>query len=241
MKLDSITDIGLVRKQNEDDVATGTLADGVWAVVCDGMGGANAGEVASQNAVRVIRDGIHKNYSEGASDNTIKYLLHAAICDANTVIFNLSNEYDSLHGMGTTAVAALVSRGRAHICHAGDSRAYLIREDSIEQITRDHSVVQELVDAGTLTEEEAKRHPQKNIITRCLGVRDHVEVDYNERQVHPGDVILLCSDGLTGYVEAEEILEVSQQTDPSAMIRTLVELAKERGGNDNITAAVIEN
>lgn len=241
MKVDSVTDVGLVRKQNEDDVKTGQLPDGAWAIVCDGMGGANAGEVASQNAVQVISDGIEKNYSEGASGNTIKYLLHAAVCDANTVIFNLSNEYKHLSGMGTTAVVALVAQGTAHICHAGDSRAYLIRETEIEQITRDHSVVQELVDAGTLTPAEAKKHPQKNIITRCLGVREHVDVDYSERPVQPGDVILLCTDGLTNYIDAGEILEYAQQMDPSALIRHLIEEAKRRGGGDNITAAVLEN
>lgn len=241
MKVDHITDIGLVRKQNEDDVETGLLPDGAWAVVCDGMGGAKAGEVASQNAVRVISDSIVKNYSEGASGNTIKYLLHGAICDANTVIFNLSNAYESLSGMGTTAVIALVTRGKAHVCHAGDSRAYLIREEQVIQLTKDHSVVQELVDAGTLTPEEAKKHPQRNIITRCLGVRETVEPDYSEYSVEPGDVLLLCSDGLSNYIPAEELLEDSRQMDPSALIRKLVEDAKDRGGSDNITIAVIEN
>ncbi len=241
MKVDSATDIGLVRRQNEDDVRTGQLPDGAWAIVCDGMGGANAGEVASQNAVQVISDGICKNYSEGASGNTIKYLLYAAICDANTVLFNLAKEYEKLSGMGTTAVVALASRGTVHVCHAGDSRAYLIRESGIEQITRDHSIVQELVDAGTLTEEEAKHHPQKNIITRCLGVREQVEADYSEHPVGPGDLVLLCTDGLTNYLSAEEILAYSRQMDPAALIRQLIQEAKRRGGVDNITAAVIEN
>lgn len=241
MKVDSVTDVGLVRSHNEDDVRTGELEDGAWAVVCDGMGGANGGEVASQNGVQVISDSIGKNYTAGASGNTVKYLLYAALCDANTVIFNLSKEYENLSGMGTTAVAALVSQGIVHVCHAGDSRAYLIRENDIEQLTRDHSIVQELVDAGTLTAEMAKKHPQRNIITRCLGVRAHVDPSYGEYPVGPGDVVLLCTDGLTNYISAEELLEFSRQMDPSTLIRHLVEEAKRRGGSDNITVAVIEN
>lgn len=241
MKVDSMTDVGVVRQQNEDDVRTGLFEDGAWAVVCDGMGGANAGEVASQNGVQVISDGICKNYTAEASSNTIKYLLHGAVCDANTVIFNLSEAYEHLSGMGTTAVAAIVTKGMVSVCHVGDSRAYLLREDSIEQITRDHSIVQQLVDAGTLTPEEARVHPRRNIITRCLGVRPHVECDYSEHHIEPGDVVLLCSDGLTSYLSNEEILEYSQRLDPSALIRELVEEAKRRGGGDNITVAVIEN
>lgn len=241
MKVDAITDIGLVRKQNEDDAKTGLLPDGAWAVVCDGMGGAKAGEVASQNAVQSIVDSVTKNYSEGASDNTIKYLLHGALCDANTVIFNLSNAYESLSGMGTTAVVVLVSQGKAHVCHAGDSRAYLLREDQIIRMTKDHSVVQELIDSGTLTEEEAKKHPQRNIITRCLGVRETVEPDYSEYPLEPGDLLLLCSDGLSNYISEEELLEQAKQLDPASLLQKLVADAKERGGNDNITIAVIEN
>ena len=241
MKVDSITDIGLVRAQNEDDVKTGLLEDAAWAVVCDGMGGANAGEVASQNGVQVISDGIRKNYYTGAKGNVISYVLRTAVSDANTVIFNLSEAYEHLSGMGTTAVTAIVTRGVGYICHVGDSRAYLIGEDSIRLITKDHSVVQQLIDAGTLTEEEARVHPQRNIITRCLGVHSHVEVDANEVSLGSGDLLLLCTDGLTNYLSEDEILEFSKRLDPSALIRALVEEAKQRGGSDNITAAVIEN
>ena len=241
MKVDSITDIGLVRAQNEDDVKTGLLEDAAWAVVCDGMGGANAGEVASQNGVQVISDGIRKNYYTGANDKVISYVLRTAVSDANTVIFNLSEAYEHLSGMGTTAVAAIVAHGVGYICHVGDSRAYLIREDSIRCITKDHSVVQQLIDAGTLTEAEAKVHPQRNIITRCLGVHPHVETDSNEVSLESGDMLLLCTDGLTNYLTEDEILEFSKRLDPSALIRALVEEAKQRGGSDNITAAVIEN
>ena len=241
MKVDSITDVGLVRKHNEDDVRTGLLSNSAWAVVCDGMGGSNAGEVASQNGVRVISDEIAANYTADASGNAIKYLLHGALCNANTVIFNLSEEYEEFSGMGTTAVAALMTRGAVHVCHVGDSRAYLIREDSIQQITKDHSLIQQLVDAGTVTAEEAKNHPQRNLITRCLGVHATVESDYGEYPVQPGDLVLLCSDGLTGYLEDQEILEYAKQMDPSALIRQLVATALERGGGDNVTIAVIEN
>lgn len=241
MKVDSITDIGKTRAQNEDDVRVGMLTNGAFAVVCDGMGGANAGEVASQNGVQVISDSLCANYSDDASSNAIKYLMHAAICDANTVIFNLANEYAQFSGMGTTAVVAIMTRGMVHVCHVGDSRAYLIREDSIEQLTKDHSIVQELIDSGTLTPEAAKKHPQKNLITRCLGVRSYVETDYSEHAVSPGDLVLLCSDGLTSYLEESEILGYARQMDPSALIHKLVEEANARGGGDNITVAVIEN
>ena len=241
MKVDSITDVGLVREHNEDDVRTGLLENSAWAVVCDGMGGSNAGEVASQNGVRVISDEIAASYNADASGNAIKYMLHGAICNANTVIFNLSEEYEEFSGMGTTAVVAMVARGAVHVCHVGDSRAYLIREDSIRQLTKDHSLIQQLIDAGTVTPEEAKTHPQRNLITRCLGVHPTVESDYSEHPVQPGDVVLLCSDGLTNYVDDGEILEFAKQMDPSALIRQLVATAKERGGGDNVTIAVIEN
>jgi protein phosphatase len=239
MNVDSITDIGLVRSQNEDDVKVGLLPDGAWAVVCDGMGGANAGEVASHQGVEVISKAICQNYSEGASANTVKYLLHDAIWEANSVIYQMAEENPEMAGMGTTVVAAVAAQGTIHLCHDGDSRAYLIKGDKITQLTKDHSIVQQLVDAGTLTPEEAKVHPQKNIITRCLGVREGIEIEYGEYPAEAGDLLLLCTDGLTGYVDAPEILEDAQQMEPSALIRSLVEKAKQRGGNDNITAAMI--
>ncbi len=241
MKVDSITDIGVVRSHNEDDVRTGMTEDAAWAVVCDGMGGANAGEVASQNGVQVISDSIIKNYNIDSSDKTVKYILQSSVHDANTVIFNLSNEYEKLAGMGTTVVAGIVRDGMAYIVHAGDSRAYLIRENEIRRLTRDHSVVQELVDMGTITQDQARIHPQRNIITKCLGVHPTVEPEYSESPVEPGDLILFCSDGLTAYITDEEILSLAKRLDPSAMIRMLVEEAKARGGSDNITVAVIEN
>ena len=162
------TDIGLVRHSNQDAVKAGVLSGNTaWAVVCDGMGGANGGNIASALAVDLISEQILSSGSEHITDQSIKNLMISAIYNANVAIYDRAMADETLAGMGTTVVAAIVSGGVAHIAHAGDSRAYLLTREGLRQITTDHSMVQELVNSGDLTTQQARRHPQKNIITRA--------------------------------------------------------------------------
>ena len=234
------TDKGRVRLKNEDAYDIGKFEDGaVWAVVCDGMGGVNGGNVASMIAVDAIAKAFTKSYREDADANSIRSMLMTALGAANTYVYEAAKEDEELAGMGTTAVAVVVKEDTAFIAHVGDSRAYLIRGDSIEQETRDHSMVQLLVERGELTEEEAMTHPKKNYITRAVGVEEELDVDYNEIPLQDADVILLCTDGLTNCVSKEEILSIIQENGALASPDLLVEQAIEHGGNDNITVVVI--
>ena len=177
MKIASKTDIGKVRNTNQDSYAAGEMLDGTaWAVVCDGMGGANGGNIASANAVKIISEYISSSYHEEMGSNSIKTLLQSALYGANVRLYDMSKTIESLNGMGTTVVSAIISNGIAHIAHAGDSRAYLIHEGKLSQITKDHSIVQSMVDKGQITPEEAKNHPNKNVITRALGVDEDIKI-----------------------------------------------------------------
>ena len=170
MKLAGKTDVGRVRQENQDDYRAGELPGGaVWALVCDGMGGAKGGREASQGACNVIENVFQEQYAQCGAGQEEAFLKKALIY-ANRFVFQKASHEESLAGMGTTAVCALVRGGTVYLCHAGDSRAYLFRAGKLTQLTHDHSYVQELVDCGTITVEEAEHHPQKNIITKALGV-----------------------------------------------------------------------
>ena len=200
MKLAGKTDVGRVRQENQDDYRAGELPGGaVWALVCDGMGGARGGREASQGACNVIEQVFQEQYAQCGAGQEGAFLKKALI-SANRYVFNKAAHEESLAGMGTTAVCALVRGGEATLCHAGDSRAYLCRGGKLIQLTHDHSYVQELVDCGTITEEEAEHHPQKNIITRALGVDYRLEPEVTSVQLQAKDLLLLCSDGLTNAV-----------------------------------------
>ncbi len=242
LKVFSKSDIGLVRHSNQDACKSGAFLDNfAWAVVCDGMGGANGGNIASGIAVDKISGQILSSYHEGMTDNFIKNLITSAIFNANLTIHDKALSDTALSGMGTTVVAAIISDGIAHIAHAGDSRAYLITVDGIKQLTIDHSMVQEMINNGDITEQQAKKHPQKNIITRALGVESSIQIDYCENEFNTDSLLLICTDGLTNYIDAEQIYELSQKMDASSLTDKLVELAKDCGGSDNITVAIIEN
>ncbi|MEG1845723.1 MAG: Stp1/IreP family PP2C-type Ser/Thr phosphatase, partial [Oscillospiraceae bacterium] len=202
MKIVAKTDVGKIRENNQDSYAAGELPNGVaWAVVCDGMGGVAGGNVASSTAVKVISEQITSAYRFGMSAKSIKNMLISAITAANISVFDISKANEELDGMGTTVVCAIVTGGIAYIAHAGDSRAYLLSKGSLIQLTRDHSMVQDLVEDGKITEDEAKFHPRKNIITRALGVDDEIRIDFSERELLLNDTLLLCTDGLTNFVE----------------------------------------
>ena len=237
MQLYGKSDIGLVRSSNQDRFACGELpGEGAWLVVCDGMGGANGGYVASQIAVEKISWQLKSTYWRNISSDGIKNIIITAIYQANRAIFEKARAELSLRGMGTTVVAAVVRDGRVHLAHAGDSRAYLASGSRLIRATTDHSIVQELVNRGDITEEEARVHPQKNIITRVLGVEPTVEIDYQELEIHSGDSLLLCTDGLTNYVEESDILRL-MASPPQECCEVLISMAKESGGGDNVTIA----
>ncbi len=240
MRIYSKTDIGLKRHSNQDAVVTGSLEDGaLYAIVCDGMGGANAGNIAAAKAVEVIAGYIGQSYRLGMDFFDIEKMLKSAISSANMEIYDMSLKNEDLKGMGTTTVLALVRDDTAVIAHVGDSRAY-IASNELKLVTRDHSIVQNLLESGKITPEDAKVHPRKNVITRALGVEENVVADSCEVSLQKTDVLLLCTDGLSGYSDEADIFEILKQGG-SNMADSLVELAKNGGGGDNITVAVITN
>lgn len=239
MKIYSITDPGKVRSSNQDAFFAGELIpDAAFAIVCDGMGGANAGNVASETAVKVITDYILRSYRAKMDSFDIEKMLKNAIVSANIDVYDMSLKDATLSGMGTTVVAALIHNDEVVIAHVGDSRAYLI-DDSLQQLTRDHSVVQSLVESGKITPEDAKVHPRKNVITRALGAEENVVVDSMQLVLKEGQTLLLCTDGLTGYAESDEIFNIFKTTDAELVPEKLVELAINGGGGDNITAVTL--
>jgi len=237
MIISSATSVGKIRDLNEDAffVSNPSSTDSVLAIVADGMGGHNAGEIASKEAVNVIKDSILKSSEEAKS------LLIDAIENANSTIYKMSCKKEDLHGMGTTITACLISKNKVTAAQVGDSRLYLVRNRMITQITKDHSFVEMLIENGSITKEDAKHHPQKNVITRAIGTDSSVEADIYEFQAEPDDVILLCSDGLVNMVEDEKILSlIIDCKDFENLADKLVEEAENAGGNDNITVILIK-
>ncbi|MBQ2939423.1 MAG: Stp1/IreP family PP2C-type Ser/Thr phosphatase [Clostridia bacterium] len=232
------TDKGRVRQNNQDAFVTGKLSDSVhFAVVCDGMGGANGGNVASSLAVKVITNRIVEGYRENMSLQSIHYMLESAIAAANVLVYDTAVSDPDLHGMGTTVVAVIVSGQDAVIAHIGDSRAYMIADD-IRQLTRDHSVVWEMVEKGEITEAEARIHPNKNFITRALGVEEQVECEITDAEIPENGMLLVCTDGLTNMVENSEIARILKKLSPQDAVEKLIVSANMSGGSDNITACL---
>lgn len=240
MHIAAKSDKGLVRPSNQDSYAAGELPGGVaWAVVCDGMGGANGGNIASTTAVKILSEHISSSYRDGMSSASIKTMLSSAFYAANVSVFDMSRSVESLSGMGTTAVAAVISGGIAHIVHAGDSRAYLVSSDDLVQITKDHSIVQNMIESGQLTPEEARFHPRKNVITRALGVSETVDIDYNEIELGDGQMLMICTDGLSNYVDKDVMLDIIKNCGIADCPGLLIDKANENGGGDNITAVIL--
>lgn len=234
------TDIGLKRESNQDAFAFHALSEDVlWAVVCDGMGGAKGGNIASEIAVARITEQMDSGVRAEMSEASVKSLLTGAIENANLDIYNRALADPELAGMGTTVVLALILGQRAYVAHIGDSRAYLISQKECSQITVDHSMVQLMVDMGRLTEDEAKSHPNKNVITRALGIEPNVDMDFKTYTHAEDEILLLCSDGLTNFLDEKEIEEISLHSDLSLVPGLLVERANHHGGGDNITAVVM--
>ena len=239
MKLAGKTDVGRVRQENQDDYRAGELPGGaVWALVCDGMCGAKGGREASQGACNVIENFFQEQYAQCGAGQEEPFLKKALLY-ANRFVFQKAAHEEALAGMGTTAVCALVRSGNVYLCHAGDSRAYLIRDGKLTQLTHDHSYVQELVDCGTITEEEAEHHPQKNIITKALGVDYRLEPEFTAAKLKQEDRLLLCTDGLTNMVPVEEMEKLLAQGMFYDLPDRLIEAANAHGGSDNITALLL--
>ncbi len=230
-----VSDIGNVRQINEDYGDYYTGEDYKLYIVADGMGGHNAGEVASKMAVEGIINFIKENYGE-IPDNEI---LIEAIAEVNYKIYKHSLEKSNLSGMGTTITAALVTNECIRVVNVGDSLCYGIEDEAIDKITKDHSLVQELLDAGSISEEEAKNHPRKNIITRAIGTNIRVEVDQFTVPLNAYEYFVLCTDGLSNEVSAEEIFnEIRWSDNLQESSSRLVNMAKDAGGRDNITVLV---
>lgn len=243
-----LTDTGRVREHNEDAIAWDSEI-GLF-VLADGMGGYNAGEVASGIAVKTIMNLVREAYSQqelGGADKTSGLsrpgiILRDAIARANKIIHQTSKTQEKCEGMGTTVVAGLFYDNRIIVAHVGDSRMYRLRAERFEQVTMDHSLLQELVDRGFYTPEEAQRVTNKNYVTRALGVEPTVEVEIREHPVQRGDYVVLCSDGLTDMVEDEDIhLTISTfSANLETVVKQLVQLANDNGGRDNISVVLAQ-
>ncbi len=240
MQVFSLTNQGMERPRNEDSCFAETGEDSALLVVADGMGGHQAGNVASAMAVDAARDFWHKlNEDSSLSDEQVRRALKKLILDANQAIITEAVKNSSKRGMGTTLTAGLLRGSSLIIAHVGDSRAYRIHNDDIELLTRDHSLLEELLEKGQINPEEAKNHPQRHILTRAVGIDSHLEVDLYEKEVEPGSVLLFCTDGLTNQVDDGEIKDTClEQKDPQKVAETLIDLANERGGHDNITVVI---
>lgn len=244
------TDVGRRRHENQDDFVIKTYPEGtVLAVVCDGMGGANGGKIASGIASCAFVSAVDEAQPDGGelfsmTGDEITALLESAVREANLAVYDRTGEDPSLTGMGTTLVGGVIRGCELYAVNVGDSRLYTVRADGgIEQLSHDHSYVQYLVDLGKMTEEEARTSSRKNIITRAVGTERNVEVDSFYAELCLGDSIVICSDGLSNLVEDSEIAEIVSSAAKDAELQSacekLIALANERGGVDNITALVL--
>ena len=238
MKAYAKTDIGSKRSMNQDYMYCTTEPVGSFQnllIVADGMGGHRAGDYASRLCVETMVQSLEKS-----AHKTPVSLFEEAVTAANKAVFEESASHVEYEGMGTTVVACTLEENTLYITNIGDSRLYLIR-DGIEQITDDHSLVEEMVKQGNITESEARIHPQKNIITRALGINEEVQADFFEIDVEQGDVIMLCSDGLSNMIEDEDMEYIVKNSDTlQTAAESLVARANENGGNDNITVVLAE-
>lgn len=247
MEFFGLTDKGRVRKDNQDCyiIEYCEPKDCVVVALCDGMGGAKAGGLASQLSNKEFVNYVYGKLTSRVS-RTVDYrsLLTDACSEANGVAYEYSKFDDAYNGMGTTLVGGVIkSNGEGYLINVGDSRAYQVlkRYDTIIQITRDHSLVEDLVEYGAITKEEARRHPQRNVITRALGAEADVEPDFYEINLSPGDMLILCSDGLSNIVSDEEMLDYAvDYPEPEILCRALMSKALNRGARDNVTVVVIK-
>ena len=241
MEIWGATDRGMVRKQNQDYYRKQELpGNQLLAVVCDGMGGSRSGDVASRLASQVFLQSVEKSTHPGMEQMEIVRMLVNAVKRANQTVYEQSKESPDYAGMGTTLVAFFLQDSDAYIINVGDSRCYYISQDEISQITEDHSVVALMVARGQITEEEARSHPNRNLITRAVGTEPGVECDCFYLRLDAGEYLLLCSDGLSNMVTKPELLyEVTHGDGDETICEKLIEIAKRRGAPDNVTAVLL--
>ena len=236
-----LTDPGCVRQQNQDVYQIEKLdGSSMLCLVCDGMGGAKSGNVASSLAADVFVQEVRRNWKYGLSEERVDQILQSAVKLANFTVFDQAQQFEEFNGMGTTLVAALVHGKRATIIHVGDSRAYAITREGIRQLTRDHSVVQMMLERGELTPEQARSYPGKNLITRAIGTEGIIQSDLTHLTLERGDSLLLCSDGLSNTMDEQEILfEVVHGVNKQYCCQRLLDIAKNRGAPDNVTSVFV--
>lgn len=245
MQFCGITDIGKKRENNEDYIyVPGAEESMKLFILADGMGGANAGEKASSLAAKTARDYVRNNFIkiERTKENLEK-LIYDSIIEANKVVYTLAQQDKKYKGMGTTLIVVLIYRGKIYIGHIGDSRVYRARQNIFRQLTKDHSYVQNLVKQGEITVEEAKNHPQKNVLIKVLGCEEKISPDIITKGVVKGDIILMCSDGLTNMVDDKYIYEIIMKNifDVKVACKKLIDSANRNGGLDNVSAILISN
>ena len=236
-----LTDPGCVRKQNQDAYRIEELdSNTLLCVVCDGMGGAKSGNVASMLAVEVFVEEVRRCYSSSMESDRVDQMLRSAVKLANFTVFDQAAQFEEFDGMGTTLVAVLIHGRHVTTVNVGDSRAYIMDADGITQQTKDHSLVQLMVDRGDLSAEQAKSYPGKNFITRAIGTEQTVSCDIYHREVTRGDYLLLCSDGLSNMLDDQEILfEAVHGIGKHRCCKRLLDIATSRGAPDNVTAVLI--
>ncbi|MDP0482184.1 protein-serine/threonine phosphatase PrpC [Bacillus subtilis] len=236
------TDTGKIRQHNEDDAGIFKGKDEfVLAVVADGMGGHLAGDVASKMAVKAMGEKwIEAETIPTAPSDCEKWLIEQ-ILSVNSKIYDHAQAHEECQGMGTTIVCALFTGKTVSVAHIGDSRCYLLQDGDFVQVTEDHSLVNELVRTGEISREDAEHHPRKNVLTKALGTDQSVSIDTRSFDIEPGDKLLLCSDGLTNKVEGTELKDILQSDSaPQEKVNLLVDKANQNGGEDNITAVLLE-
>ena len=242
MNIWGMTDIGLVRRENQDAYAVRVAEDSghTVCVVCDGMGGPGGGKLASSLAVSAFIDSCCANLRQDMDWEQVKETAAFAVAAANTAVYERSCAKPELHGMGTTLVSAIIRDGRAVFNNVGDSRAYLVRGGQITRITKDHSLVERMVDRGDITAEEARRHPSRNLITRALGPDVDAQCDGYLCPMASGEYLLLCTDGLVNTVTDQEMLfEVIHSTEAETCLDRLLAIARRQGAPDNVTIVLM--
>lgn len=236
------SDVGMTRQENQDRFCVKIIDDEtVAAVVCDGMGGAQSGALASEIAANTVFDRLTLNYRSDADDNSIRNTLITSLTAANTLVHEKSKEDEDKKGMGTTCVGALINKDKAYIASVGDSRAYLLDENGISQITNDHTIVEILYEQGKIEKDDKNNHEMSHIITKAIGTEPDLDPDYFEVELKQNSIILICTDGLTNYCSDELIYSYVYNKELERSLNDLINYAKDKGGKDNITVAIITN
>ena len=242
MRYWGLTDPGCVRTQNQDTYQLEQLdRSTALCVVCDGMGGAKSGNIASTLAADVFVQEVRRSWTSSMNQEKINQMLYSAVKLANFTVYDQAQQFEEFDGMGTTLVAVLIHNRHVTVVHVGDSRVYRVNADGIWQMTRDHSLVQMMVERGELSQEMAKSYPGKNFITRAIGTEPIVDCDISHLELAKGEFLVLCSDGLSNVLDDQEILfEVIHGVNKQDCCQRLLDIAKNRGAPDNVTSVLVE-